>query len=863
MKKSTLGLAVIAAIPMFSSVQVLAADEAAKSIEKIQVTGSRIKRTDMETSSPVTLIGADDIKAMGATSIDSVLQKMTAASGAMTNPAVNNGSGGNARVDLRGLGAQRTLVLVNGRRMINSGTGAASTVDLNTIPVSMIKQVEVLKDGASAVYGTDAVAGVVNIILKDDFEGLDMNLSGAITGEGDADETSFDITMGSSFDRGNVVIGLQYTDRGDANQADRDFSNCPIKENFADKSFYCGGSPYSPNGRVWGTTADLQGQADGQWHDYVAENDAYNFAPDSYLYTPMRRLNLTGIGHFELTDETRLFTEFTYSKRWSTQQMAPQPVWFDFNYDQAAMGDSLISHGVTDGEAISYGRRMTDIGSRGYEQVVDTVRAVIGLDGAFDNGWGWDTSVVFGRNDAVDRATNLLNMGSIQKDIGTGNFNPLDQSDWSADNLAEYNYTENNSGGSQLLVLSAGLNGEVVELPAGYVGFAAGIERREEKAWYIPDSLTSQGLANDPRVEPTGGRFAVNEAYVEFAVPLVADTVFADSIDLSAAVRAFDYSTFGSDETWKLGLTWRVNDELMLRAVRSTAFRAPTVSELYQGKSPSFEQVKFPGAQDQAEVTVGGNDNLSPELADTVTAGFVYAPSWFEGFSMTVDYYEIEIENAISSVNEQYIVNSCLDSATGNNINENTALCQSADVKFNQSTGRISFNNQRQNIGAETTKGYDVNFKYAFEAAGLNWRTGLDVTILDEYIVDSGTSTIDYTGLVTSSSGSYAKVKSNFTLNVSGDNWDTQYQARLIDGLDSYSCLAAKSECLVPSVGTVVYHDLSGSYVINDTVSLSAGVNNLFDKQAPYYSGNNDSNTDPYTYDVLGRRFFAGVNVKF
>ena len=158
MKKSILGLAVVSAIPMFSSMQVLAADDAVESIEKIQVTGSRIKRTDMETSSPVTLIGADDIKAMGASSIDGVLQKMTAASGAMTNPAVNNGSGGNARVDLRGLGAQRTLVLVNGRRMINSGTGAASTVDLNTIPVSMIKQVEVLKDGASAVYGTDAVA---------------------------------------------------------------------------------------------------------------------------------------------------------------------------------------------------------------------------------------------------------------------------------------------------------------------------------------------------------------------------------------------------------------------------------------------------------------------------------------------------------------------------------------------------------------------------------------------------------------------------------------------------------------------------------------------------------------------------------
>ncbi|WP_105264885.1 TonB-dependent receptor plug domain-containing protein [Pseudoalteromonas sp. T1lg76] len=866
MKKTQLGLAVLAALPMFSSVQAIAADSSAEAIEKIQVTGSRIKRTDMETASPVTLIGANDIKAMGATSIDSVLQKMTAASGAMTNPAVNNGSGGNARVDLRGLGAQRTLVLVNGRRMINSGTGAASTVDLNTIPVSMIKSVEVLKDGASAVYGTDAVAGVVNIILKDDFEGLDMNLSGAITGEGDADETSFDITMGTSFDRGNVVIGLQYTDRGDASQADRDFSDCPIEEDYDNKSFYCGGSSYTPFGHIWADNASLQGNEDGSWHDYAAENDAYNFSKESYLYTPMRRLNLTGIGNFELTDDTRLVTEFTYSKRWSDQQMAPQPVWFDFEYDAATMGDSLLSHGVADGEAISYGRRMTDIGPRGYEQVVDTVRAVIGLNGEFDNGWGWDTSVVFGRNDSVDRATNLLNMGSIQDKIAAGTFNPLNQGHWTAANLADDVYTENNSGGSQLLIMSAGLNGEIFELPAGYVGFAAGIERREEKAWYVPDSLTSQGLANDPRVDPTGGRFDVNEAYVEFAVPLVADTAFADSIDLSAAVRAFDYSTFGSDETWKLGLTYRVNDEFMVRAVRSTAFRAPTVNELYAGQGPSFEQVDFDveNAQDQAEVTVGGNDQLTPEEADTLTAGFVYAPSWLDGFSMTVDYFDIEIENAIASENEQYIVDTCLDSTTGANINNDLALCQFAGVNFNQNTGRISFNNQLKNIGTEQTKGYDVNFKYAFDALDLAWRTGLDITILDEYIVEStGVDSVDYAGLITSGLGSYAEYKTNFTLNVAGDNWDAQYQARMIDGLDDYSCQKESSKCLVPSVGTVVYHDISGSYIFNDTVSLSGGVNNLFDRQAPYYTGNNDSNTDPYTYDVLGRRFFASVNVKF
>ena len=452
MNKSILGLAVVSAIPMFSSMQVLAADEAANAIEKIQVTGSRIQRSDMESASPVTLIGADDIQAMGATSIDSVLQQMTATGGAMTNPGVNNGSGGNASIDLRGLGSQRTLVLVNGRRMIASGTGAASTVDLNTIPVSMIKQVEILKDGASAVYGTDAVAGVVNIILKDDFEGLDMNVNSAITGEGDASETSFDFTVGTSFDKGNIVIGMQYTDRGDASQGDRDYSSCPIAEGA--NGLYCTGSSYNEGGHIWngngqqGLIINDEGEdtpvslindsgvtgRGGDYHRYD-NDDSYNFAPSSYLYTPMKRLNVTGVATYEINDDTSLFTEFTYTKRWSEQQLAPQPIWFDFDYT-AAMGDSLLSQsydnrvdldgdgyldknadgtyvtqGATNyvhGDTISYGRRMSDSGTRNSEQSVDTVRAVIGVEG-FAGDYYWDVSANFGRNDSVDKLTNLHN----------------------------------------------------------------------------------------------------------------------------------------------------------------------------------------------------------------------------------------------------------------------------------------------------------------------------------------------------------------------------------------------------------------------------------------------------------------------
>lgn len=225
---------------------------------------------------------------------------------------------------------------------------------------------------------------------------------------------------------------------------------------------------------------------------------------------------------------------------------------------------------------------------------------------------------------------------------------------------------------------------------------------------------------------------------------------------------------------------------------------------------------------------------------------------------MTLDYYKIEIENAIASVNEQYIVDQCL--ATSDNAN--TVLCQSANISMD-STGRVKFNNQLQNIGSEKTSGIDLNLTYSFEAAGLNWKAGLDTTYLDEYVVTVLDDTTDYAGLITSGSGGYADIKSNFTLSARGESWDATYKARYIAGMDSYLCKSDPSSCLAPTTPSVVYHDISGSYLLSDTVTLSAGVNNLFDKEPPYYTGNNDSNTDPYTYDVLGRRFHAGVNVKF
>ena len=902
---------------------VYAADEAVKSVERIEVTGSRIKRADMETASPVTVIDSSTILATGATSIDGVLQSMTSAGGAMTNPGINNGSGGNARVNLRGLGASRTLVLVNGRRMISSGTGAASSVDLNTIPVSMIQRIEVLKDGASAVYGTDAVAGVVNVILKRDYEGFEMNVQTGMSGHGDADESSIDFTLGGSSDKGNIVVGVQYTDRGEASQADRDFSKCPIAE--GSDGLYCAGSVYAEGGHIWGNSnhgivktgvdadgaptyaigdsgqygsyvaktddagelvlddsgaqipvfeyhdgmseADLSGRG-GEYHDFAYsgdDNDRFNYSKDSYLFTPMQRLNLTVNGTYELSDDLMFFAEAMYTKRWSEQQMAPQPIWNKeaWVYDSSWMNPALLANGVQEGEALDYGRRMSDTGTRDFSQVVDTVRVVLGLEGELENGFAWDMSYNKGRNDSVDKLSNLHNIGAINDAVQNKEFDPFTQSSWTGDSIAPYIYTELNSGGSEMDIFAASLSGELMELPAGVVGFAAGYEHRLESAYYTPDSLTAQGMANDPRVDPTSGSFNVNEAYVELAIPLLDDVAFAEHVELSAAMRYFDYSTFGDDNTWKLGLTWKVNDQVMLRGVASTAFRAPTVDELFGGESPSFNQITHKASSHtQAEVTVGGNELLTPEEADIMTLGVVLEPDFLPGLSLTVDYYDIEITNAIGSVDNNYIANLCMDD-DGNKINLSSAVCQSANISID-GTGRIAFDNGLQNIGGQSTAGYDINATYTFETANLDWRVSLDTSILDHYEEsDQDGEVIEYTGFVTSGSGAYADVKSNLTVNVKGESWEATYEGRYIDGMDSLSCDKDPSKCYAPTVGSVVYHDLSGAYFLNESVTLSGGVNNMFDKQPPYYSGNNDSNTDPYTYDVLGRYFFVKANVKF
>lgn len=921
-------------------------------VERIEVTGSRIKRTDMESASPVSVIDAGDIKAMGITRLDAVLRQMTSSSGAALGTNVNNGSGGKATVNIRGLGADRTLVLVNGRRMVNSGIGANSSVDLNNIPLGFIQRIEVLKDGASAVYGSDAIAGVVNIITKTDYEGLEFDAQTGQTFESDGKETSVSVTMGSNFERGNIVAYMGYSDKEAIRQADRDFSNCPIFEFLdldGDKKLdkFCGGSSGTVGGRgnlgqflPGGQTLGPVQPGQPTYKKYSFFEDSYNYSELSYLETPRKQFQLNVNGTYEISEYVTTFMEAMYTKRTSSQQMAPtrpnglgtaaadyyyNPTnpngWFkEQGYFNDVNGDGVWDENDAQDVSIST-RRMTDIGPRIFSQNTDTYRAVFGFNGGFELAgkmYDWEVFYQYGRNDGRAYTENQVNKDrfaqTIDKDVcvmGGDGVTAVPCANWfgegwmDAEQLAAaanyVTYTEVDTGYNIQEIYGANLSGEIVELPAGMLGFAAGIEHRAEEGFYNPDVLSQYGIGGGNATLPTVGEYSVDEAYLELAIPVLEGLPGVDRLDLNAAIRYFDYSTFGSDSTWNVGATWSVFDGLMLRSkYTNQAFRAPSISDLKQGLSDSYTNyfdvcneyeknknstIKANCAKDlagtgfteqddgQVRSVVGGNPDLKPEKADIFTVGFVYDASEFvDGLSLTVDYYDIEIEDAIGRIGATYKLQQCY-SAVGGGVNTDAPFCKDfirdAD---GQVDGLLRLN---ENANVEKTSGIDANIAYNFEALALNWKLDWETTWVEE---NSNTSKngdyTDYVGFATSNSGSVPEWKSNFSVNVSGDDWAANYQLRYIDSMEDISLngltaaerqaeIAAYAEPGNLFLDSVFYHDASVSYFVMDNLKLQLGINNIFDTEPEYYVSYNDSNTDIYTYDLAGRRWYLQANIKF
>ncbi len=915
-----------------------AAEEEA-TVERISVTGSRIKRTDMEGANPVQIITREDLVQAGVSNIGDILQEIPAVAGAATNTAINNGGSGAVRVSLRGLGSARTLVLINGRRMVNSGTGANASADLSTIPVSVIKRVEVLKDGASAIYGSDAIAGVVNIITRDDFEGFEANVSyDGSTENWDGETKSIDVTMGFNTDKGNVVVSAYFTQQTEQMSGDRDWSAFEYDLNPETGELDKGGSSAPPWGRYngidgpggCGSLTHGAGSGPGQsdptdftnptgYECWDWDKDTYNYAPANYHLTPQERYGIYASGSYEFTDTVRFFTELSFNRRTSKTKLAPLPLaplaffgWTDAPYSADNYYNQQFGPKDKDGNTVEiadWRRRMVETGGRDSTFRVDTLRAVFGLDGEFDNGWGYELSYVYGANDSGTAAQGGVNFEKVNNAVGAsfmdseGNVvcgtsdNPIEgcvslntfgvpgtDTQVSEAMLDYITFEAHDFGSNEQTVLSASVFGDIVDLPAGTMGMVFGAEHRTEKGADLPDALIALGITSGSSREKTQGEYTVDELYTEVNVPLLSGVTGAESLEIDGALRYSDYDTFGDTTNYKLGLRWMPFDGLMFRSTVSTAFRAPSTSELFAGNSDNSPSVVdkcatnpssfciadgvpvngFEPIGDQLSSTKGGNSSLTPEEADTLTIGVVYSPDFIEGLSFTVDYWDIDLTNAISTIGEQLILDKCADEGL---YCDKITRYDSGILEGNSS----DIDDRNINVGSIHSQGYDFNARYAMDTQIGTLSFALDSTYYQTYdITQADGSVIENAGWFrrNSGDGNFPEWKTNLNIKLASDDWSASWKIRYIgEVLEPFDANADGETDLNDfsdsrTIDSQVIHDARFTYYF-DNVSTTIGVSNIFDQDPPYAATGFNDNTDPRTYETTGRHLYLGVGVAF
>jgi iron complex outermembrane receptor protein len=622
--------------------------DSAATLDRIEVTGSRIKRVDVETSQPVFILNREDIARNGQVSIGDILQDLTV-SGSALNTTFNNGGDGSTTVDLRNLGANRSLVLVNGKRWVSSLGGA---VDLNTIPVAAIERVEVLKDGASAIYGSDAVAGVVNIILRRDFDGLSVSSYYGENEEGDGEQQSHDFLFGATTDRSSVMVGAQYVKQEPISAGDREISSVPLFGFPANTSFPGQASSTGPffRGFVPGRgviTLGRDGQAGTSPNDFIPFNFAihgHNFAPQNFLVTPQERISLFTQASFDLTDNIRAFANVLYNERRSSQELASMPIVGGSaaggrGGNVAISADNVFNPFDTDLDVLFQFRPLIE--PRRFSQDVDTFYINYGFDGVFDfagRSFAWDVGYIYTDNEERTITTGLFDWNRLEQGLGPSFMQQQPDGSLVArcgtataviDGCVPLNFfqgTENftremfdfasfvaqDTTAKESTVYNANLTGDLFDLPAGPLGFAVGYEYRKEEGFDQPDALIAAGNSTGNIRQPTRGEFSVDEFYGELAIPLLSDMFLAQELELRVAVRFSDFSNFGNTTNPSAGIRWKPYEDLLIRGNYAEGFRAPTISELFLGASDSFQGADDPCSSDILAA-------LPPDVQATVT----------------------------------------------------------------------------------------------------------------------------------------------------------------------------------------------------------------------------------------------------
>jgi len=658
--------ALIATTATLAAPAAFAQDSAPTTLDRVEITGSRIRQVDVETAQPVFAISRTDIERQGFSSVSDILQNVTA----MGSPTISRANvltagenAGGTYIDMRNLGTQRTLVLINGKRL---GISTSGYQDVSTLPVSAVERVEVLKDGASAIYGSDAMAGVVNIITRTNVTGVTANVYHGQYSQGDGARDRFDVVAGWNNERMSFTLSAEHAEEKAVWAKDRGFSAYSNTDRHPTE----GWTTVSQWGQITGIrgpgcTAPNNGTCNYSLNrgadplnpaNYHITNpsaftgDTSNTNEQMHLNYPLKRNSVFLDGRIQLTDAIRFSTQLGYNKRESSRQIAGYPLQASSVAITGANGfmsaDSYFNpfgrqHKYATPTAVAWNHRTWEV-PRISESALTTYRAVAAFDGSFDIGeryFDWEVGYQYNKNELRQHATGNLHKERVRNAVGpsylnaaTGKvecgredapitgcqvWNPLVP----AGTVDPYGLTgnqalldylmpaENSSGKTVGKNFFATIAGSVLTLPAGDLGFAFGLENRKETGEFVPDPLAQTGATTNLASGPTGGSYRVNEAYLELNVPVLADLPGAKELTFNAATRLSDYDTFGNTLNSKFGFKWKPFDQLLVRGTWAEGFRAPTIADLYGGTSETFTtgyadpcDVRYGASKDSAEV---------------------------------------------------------------------------------------------------------------------------------------------------------------------------------------------------------------------------------------------------------------------
>jgi iron complex outermembrane receptor protein len=962
----TASLAAIAFVPSAFAQEAAPAPQDDTSVEDapaIVVTGSRIARPEFNSPNPIISIGAADLQQSGTTNLTDFLTGFPALAGSLTsrdNSGDRSGIGytGLNLLDLRNLGTDRTLVLVDGRRHVASVPGSQA-IDINSIPTDLVQRIDVLTGGASAVYGADGVTGVVNFVLKKDFQGITARAQAGISERGDAGQRIFSITAGTNFagGRGNVAVAYEYGADDRMEARDRDYLYGANRVGFFRNPAYVENTPGSylfiPTRDVrYPDTArngaiDVTGDGIPEFTGTGAVYDEGTFIPGGYtiggsstsiadysndLLPEVERHVVNAVARFEVSDSVEVYAEGKYANVRSFS--LGQPTWDYYLFipeDNPYIPDTIRAAIDPAMGGVLVTRDNLDFGQRGENIQRETWRGVIGVRGQVSDSMRYDLSYVYGRtnvtakyvNDIYDdrffAAIDAVSDGNggvtcrvnvdptwtpnqpLQADYGTRDVtNPTTFQPGACSPINLFGEGQNQAGldfirasttdrsSIEQHVVSGSVSGNLFTLPGGDFGYAVGAEYRRESANFTPDPIAEQGLTFTNALSPTRGAFDVKEVFAEVRAPLLGNMPFVNSLEIGGAARFSDYSTTGTSWTWKVDGSWSPVRDIRVRGTYSKAVRAPNIGELFGGASQTFTFFDDPcnpvninggeasrpancaallaaaglnpgeiaGFEDTRTFNIpglsGGNPGLAEEKATTWTVGAVLQPRFLPGLTISADWYDIKLANAINTVDAQELAELCVDQADINNI-----FCDG--VTRQAGTGLINgFSVAPQNVASFRTAGLDVNVNYRLRTANLgtfNFSVIGNYLNRLEFIGTPGAEPTDSLRTVRApefqATGDITWTKGPFTLNY-GLSWaDAQrrYSANTIAGNPNY----VAPEYVFYKERWV--HDVYGAVTI-DKFQLFGGINNFTDQRP-------DIGTFSYPVDTRGRYFYAGARVGF